>query len=68
MTKDPVCGMEVDERRAKTQGFTAEFGGQMRFFCSAECRDMFTKDPTHHWQPYPADIPHKGHGHGQHAG
>ena len=50
MTKDPVCGMDVDEREAKAQKLTAEFGGQVRFFCSQECRDQFIADPTKHWQ------------------
>jgi YHS domain-containing protein len=67
MSKDPVCGTEVDERKAKAQGWTAEFGGQMRFFCSAECRDMFQKDPTRHWLPQPtSEVHHKGH-HGHQA-
>lgn len=67
MSKDPVCGMEVDERKAKAQGLTAEFGGQVRFFCSADCCDAFKKDPTHHWQPYPADVVQKAQQHGHHA-
>lgn len=69
MIKDPVCGMEIEERKAISQGFTAEFGGQVRFFCSAKCRDMFVKDPTHHWQPQAqsTEMP-KGHTPGQHAG
>lgn len=66
MSKDPVCGADVDERKAKAQGLTAEFGGQIRFFCSAECRDMFQKDPTHRWQPYQGEPPH-GQSPGQHA-
>ena len=49
MTRDPVCQTDVDEREAKAKGYTAEFGGQVRFFCSAECRDMFIKEPTRHW-------------------
>ena len=50
MTRDPVCGMDVDEREAQHKGLTAEFGGQIRFFCSEQCRDTFTKNPTAHWQ------------------
>lgn len=56
MTKDPVCGMDVDERDAREKGFTAEFGGQVRFFCSEECRDRFTAEPTRHWQAQQADV------------
>ena len=56
MSKDPVCGMDVDEREAMKKGNTAEFGGQIKFFCSSQCRDMFQKDPTRHWQTQQADI------------
>jgi YHS domain-containing protein len=42
--------MDVDEREAKAKGLTAEFGGQVRFFCSEECRDRFLAEPTRHWQ------------------
>lgn len=50
MVRDPVCGMDVDEHEAQKEGLTAEFGGQIRFFCSEECREMFMKNPTAHWQ------------------
>lgn len=56
--------MDVDERDAKSQGLTAEFGGQIRFFCSKECRDMFAKEPTRHWQAQQAES-HKGQSPGQ---
>ncbi|MBI4397886.1 MAG: heavy metal translocating P-type ATPase [Candidatus Omnitrophica bacterium] len=37
MTKDPVCGMDVDESRA----LSAEKGGRTFYFCSASCRNTF---------------------------
>ncbi len=64
MVKDPVCGMDVDERDAKAKGYTAEFGGQVRFFCSEECRDMFKGNPTRHWQAQ-ANQPPQGQNPGQ---
>lgn len=42
MTKDPVCGMNVDENNAKAQ---TEFNGKTYSFCSDECRKQFEKSP-----------------------
>jgi YHS domain-containing protein len=38
---DPVCGMTV----SKDTEYTAEYDGQMYYFCSKECRDQFMADP-----------------------
>jgi len=40
--RDPVCGMEVNE---KTTKYKAEFEGRTYHFCSSMCRSMFKKDP-----------------------
>lgn len=37
MTKDPICGMEVDEKIA----ISAEKDGKTYYFCSPICRDKF---------------------------
>ena len=37
MFKDPVCGMEVDERKA----LKAEKDGKAYYFCSDNCRAKF---------------------------
>lgn len=42
MAKDPVCGMEVDEKHAAA---TAVYQGQTYYFCAQGCRDRFLKDP-----------------------
>lgn len=42
MSKDPVCGMEVDERQAKA---TVEHKGQTFHFCSADCKQKFEQNP-----------------------
>lgn len=34
MAKDPVCGMEVDEKKPAA---TTEYNGQAYYFCSAHC-------------------------------
>jgi YHS domain-containing protein len=41
MSKDPVCGMEVDEGSK----FTSEHGGQTYYFCSQECEETFKAKP-----------------------
>ena len=43
MPKDPICGMEVDEKKSK---FTAILNGKKYYFCSKNCYDKFTKKGT----------------------
>ena len=43
MAKDPVCGMNVDEKTAK---FKSEHMGKTYFFCSQMCKATFDKNPT----------------------
>ncbi|HET9553115.1 MAG TPA: efflux RND transporter periplasmic adaptor subunit [Anaeromyxobacteraceae bacterium] len=43
--KDPVCGMEVDEARARAAGKTVERNGKTLFFCSDTCRSRFLEAP-----------------------
>ena len=42
MTKDPVCGMAVDE---KTAAATASYEGRTYHFCSAGCKTKFEQEP-----------------------
>lgn len=42
MTKDPVCGMEVDEKRSAAR---ADYQGQTYYFCSEACKATFQKSP-----------------------
>jgi Cu+-exporting ATPase len=42
MAKDPVCGMDVDEREAAGK---SEYDGKMYYFCSPGCKKMFDKNP-----------------------
>ena len=39
--KDPVCGMDVDSKRAAA---ASVHGGKTFYFCSTSCRDTFEKD------------------------
>ena len=43
---DPVCGMYVDEARARAAGLTVESGGKTHFFCSLDDKNMFLKNPA----------------------
>jgi YHS domain-containing protein len=42
MAKDPVCGMEVEEKKAAG---TAEYDGKTYYFCSSVCKAKFEKSP-----------------------
>ena len=41
MTKDPVCGMEVNPKKAPT----STYEGKQFAFCSQECKELFDQDP-----------------------
>ena len=45
MNIDPVCGMEVDEARAKATGKTSVYHGKTYYFCAVECKEQFDKNP-----------------------
>ncbi|MCS7139615.1 MAG: YHS domain-containing protein [Candidatus Nezhaarchaeota archaeon] len=43
MVKDPVCGMDVDERKSK---FKSEYRGKTYYFCCKPCKDAFDRNPS----------------------
>jgi YHS domain-containing protein len=43
MTKDPVCGMNVEEGKAAA---TVQQGGKTYYFCSTGCKLAFEKEPA----------------------
>ena len=43
MAKDPVCGMMVDEKKAK---FKSDYNGKTFYFCAASCKTTFDKNPA----------------------
>jgi YHS domain-containing protein len=47
MPRDPVCGMEVDEKDAEA---TLQYHGKTYYFCSSRCKEQFDQQP----QRYPA--------------
>jgi YHS domain-containing protein len=42
MAKDPVCGMEVDEKAAAA---TSEHKEKTYYFCAVGCKDEFDQNP-----------------------
>jgi len=42
MTKDPICGMNVDEKTAK---YKSEHMGKTYYFCSQVCKTTFDNNP-----------------------
>ena len=52
--KDPVCGMNVDEKHASA---ISTYKGERYAFCGSECKDKFDKNPEryahgHHEQKF----------------
>ncbi len=43
MAKDPVCGMEVDEKEAAA---TSECKGKTYYFCAPACKKAFDENPA----------------------
>lgn len=52
--KDPVCGMEVDEAKAKAAGRMSDHLGKTYFFCSDYCKKEFDKNPEAYIKEEPA--------------
>jgi YHS domain-containing protein len=42
MTRDPVCGMPIDEKGAQGK---IEHAGRTYYFCASTCREKFAQDP-----------------------
>ena len=42
MAKDPVCGMEVDEKKTK---WKSDYKGKTYYFCAPGCKTNFEKNP-----------------------
>ena len=42
MAIDPVCGMEVDEKKAAAK---SDFRGKTYYFCAVGCKKSFDKNP-----------------------
>lgn len=47
MQKDPVCGMQVDPKKASGQ---SEYEGKTYYFCGAGCKKKFDANPAQYAQ------------------
>jgi YHS domain-containing protein len=54
MTKDPVCGMDVDPSKTP---YKTVYKGEIYYFCSSECKKAFEKDPEHYLIHGPRGMP-----------
>ncbi len=45
-SRDPVCGMAVDENAAKAAKRSSEYQGKTYYFCSEGCKKKFDADPA----------------------
>lgn len=43
MTKDVICGMEVNEKTAK---YKTEYKGKTYYFCNPFCKETFDANPA----------------------
>ena len=59
MAKDPVCGMDVDERTAAA---TTVYQGRTYYFCAPGCKKAFEKEPEKYVQAAPGGSKHEHHG------
>ncbi len=50
VARDPMCGMEVDQKRAAAASRTSEYGGVTYYFCAEECKKRFDAEPAKHAQ------------------
>jgi Cu+-exporting ATPase len=41
MVKDPICGMEVDAKKAEARGLVSVRNNKKYYFCSKQCKDKF---------------------------
>ena len=45
MAEDPVCGMTVDEKKAKSESLRSDYQGKTYYFCSRQCKEHFDSAP-----------------------
>jgi RND family efflux transporter MFP subunit len=45
LSKDPVCGVDVSMKNAAKAGLKINYGGQVYYFDSVQCKQQFEKDP-----------------------
>ena len=63
MAKDPVCGMEVNEKSAK---YVSQYQGKAWYFCAAGCKKAFDENPEKYASEEGDDSGHVHHHHHHH--
>ena len=58
MVRDPVCGMQIDEKKAAGK---SEYKGKTYYFCSPGCKGSFDKEPQKYADK--DESSHEGHQH-----
>ena len=58
MAKDPVCGMDVDEKTAPAK---SEHMGKTYYFCAPGCKKTFDENPEKYLKEEPG-MPRMKHG------
>ena len=61
MSKDPVCGMYVNEEYARLTGKTATSGDKTYYFCMDKCRESFAKEPEKYVEQKTPEGEHEHH-------
>ena len=57
MAKDPVCGMEIEEKKAAAK---VEYKGKTYYFCAPGCKKAFLENPEKYLKGEPG-MKHMGH-------
>jgi len=65
MAKDPVCGMEVDEKAAAHKSIHEN---NVYYFCSAACQTEFNRNPEKYLQQSSANVTHHASHYGGYCG
>jgi len=55
MVKDPICGMNVDEKTAKHK---SDYNGKTYYFCAQSCKNTFDKNPEKYAKSSSGDKAH----------
>jgi YHS domain-containing protein len=59
--KDLVCGMSVDEEKAKISGNTATYANRTFYFCMDQCKEEFEQHPEKYVGNERTDTKHETH-------
>ncbi|MFW9982794.1 MAG: YHS domain-containing protein [Candidatus Thorarchaeota archaeon] len=57
MVKDPVCGLDVNEKITK---FYSDYMGKRYYFCDQSCKKSFDNSPHFYSQHRAVSMPRRG--------